>query len=289
MPADEIFTVSQLVRAANWMILLQPIWEGLLNHSWNDQQLARLIDQCQDLDLLPAIDNIYLAEALILGCRLTPDLRRRLVEIMEPSDGQTPSPRSKQWLTTRLMMLYGPRGWYYQNSAHYLGQLLREAERYQSAKNSPALAEFTLAKLPTKTDRIPLYQFVSTESAVMATRRAIAKLVRAEAYRRLAIAACALERHRFATKSYPATLDSLAPRFLRQVPVDPMSGKSLNYQRLEDGSFRLYSVGPDGRDDSGYFERQPPVSARARGDSAQEENTEIPVGIDWVWPTQPAQ
>ena len=49
---------------------------------------------------------------------------------------------------------------------------------------------------------------------------------------------------------YPDTLDALAPEFLKFIPVDPFTGKSLVYRKDGDG-FLLYSLGPNLKDDGG--------------------------------------
>jgi hypothetical protein len=57
---------------------------------------------------------------------------------------------------------------------------------------------------------------------------------------------------------YPATLDTLAPKYLTQVPDDLFSGKPLLY-RPEENGYLLYSVGVNGRDDQGrWFDDDPP-------------------------------
>jgi len=70
------------------------------------------------------------------------------------------------------------------------------------------------------------------------------------ARRRLLLAEAAvrcfwLENHR-----YPESLRELVPGLLRAVPADPYSETNLIY-RPQAGSFLLYSVGPDGKDDGG--------------------------------------
>ena len=55
----------------------------------------------------------------------------------------------------------------------------------------------------------------------------------------------------------PASLAELTPDYLAEVPIDPHSGRALVY-RLRAGTFELYSVGPDGKDDGGIFLHRPP-------------------------------
>ena len=43
------------------------------------------------------------------------------------------------------------------------------------------------------------------------------------------------------------------PEFLPTVPVDYLDGKLIKYHRNDDGSYTLYAVGDDGKDDGEFF------------------------------------
>ena len=83
--------------------------------------------------------------------------------------------------------------------------------------------------------------------------------------------AIALERYRLANGGYPASLDTLSPHYLPEVPHDVIGGQPLHYQATQDGLFVLYSIGWNERDDGGTV-------ALTRGKSAADPN-----GGDWVW------
>ena len=51
------------------------------------------------------------------------------------------------------------------------------------------------------------------------------------------------------------------------MPVEILNGESYHYRREADGSFVLYSVGPDLRDDGGFTDPRHPVTQRH----------------DWIW------
>lgn len=57
---------------------------------------------------------------------------------------------------------------------------------------------------------------------------------------------------------YPESLQELVPELLEQVPLDPFTDKPLSYRREPDGSFTLYSVGPDKKDDNGLIQAWDP-------------------------------
>jgi hypothetical protein len=78
---------------------------------------------------------------------------------------------------------------------------------------------------------------------------------------------CALERHRLAQGSFPASLDALVPRDIPAVPGDVMNGQPLHYRLREDGGYLLYSVASNLQDDHGKSD-----------DKAQAKQQP-----DWVW------
>lgn len=65
--------------------------------------------------------------------------------------------------------------------------------------------------------------------------------------------AVALERCRLARGAFPAALAELVPEFFAEMPRDVFSGQPYRYERSAGGSFRLYSVGSDRRDDGGHI------------------------------------
>lgn len=60
----------------------------------------------------------------------------------------------------------------------------------------------------------------------------------------------ALEAYRKANGRFPATLQKLRPRYLKEIPTDRYSGKAPIYRRGS-GGYVLYSVGADQKDDKG--------------------------------------
>jgi hypothetical protein len=75
-------------------------------------------------------------------------------------------------------------------------------------------------------------------------------------------------------------LNALVPEFLAAVPMDLIDGQPLRYRLNADGSFVLYSVGENGKDDGG----NPALEPNVKSTSYQWQNANA---LDWVWP-QPA-
>ncbi len=107
---------------------------------------------------------------------------------------------------------------------------------------------------------------------------AINQVLNVEIMRRIGITAIALKRYELRHGEMPFDLESLRPDYLSKIPQDPVDERPLRYRRENDGTFLLYSIGPDGKDDGGD-----PTS----------ETSQTPYywqwlrGRDWVWP-QPA-
>ena len=99
-------------------------------------------------------------------------------------------------------------------------------------------------------DDLPPWQAPLTKMLLPALGRACEALARAEARLACARVALALERYRLTHGDYPATLDSLVPGHLPDVPVDPFDGKPVRYVN-EGQRVVVYSVGEDLRDDGG--------------------------------------
>ncbi len=64
--------------------------------------------------------------------------------------------------------------------------------------------------------------------------------------------ALGLQSYRLAKGRYPGSLIELIPAQLKKLPEDPFSDQHVLHYRQIENSYRLYSIGPDGKDDKGY-------------------------------------
>jgi hypothetical protein len=71
-----------------------------------------------------------------------------------------------------------------------------------------------------------------------------------------AVVMIAVERYRQANNGWPKALTDLVPAYLSKVPLDPYDAAPLRYRRLDHGVV-VYSVGPDGKDNGGKFDKEP--------------------------------
>jgi hypothetical protein len=90
---------------------------------------------------------------------------------------------------------------------------------------------------------------------------------RSDAWLRLARLAFLLTAYRIEHRQSPDRLDKLAPNYLARVPADPFTGGQFVYRAQSDG-FLVYSLGPNGKDDSGRSEGPVPKTGLPADDIA---------------------
>jgi len=252
--------ISQLVVIAMETIGTRMAWEGLVDHRWNEAQL-------QTLQRLFAARRPR--EALVRALR---GERRFGLLQMEAwmKDPYGISENQSLNLEGGIPAARGrslPRGWVRQNQislVRYLELLAARCARW-IAGDLPAtqIGEDPVEQLRREG---PAIYTKLTLLLAPALARTMEKTDRLLAISRMTEIACALERYRLANGGYPDTLDALKPALLSEVPSDPCTGKPFQYRRTGDGTFQLYSLGLNGRDDGGKFVRDDAVN-------------------DWAWPT----
>ena len=114
----------------------------------------------------------------------------------------------------------------------------------------------------------------------MSMRAVFDKVMKVETTKQMTVTAIALKRYQLKHGNYPPHLNSLVPEFVSQVPLDPVDGQPLRYRRNPDGTFLLYSVGENGRDDGGN-------PSLKKGVTSTDYYWQDLDALDWVWP-QPA-
>ncbi len=91
-----------------------------------------------------------------------------------------------------------------------------------------------------------------------------------QASARQAMMACALERYHMMKGVYPKDLSALAPEFVKEVALDPVTGQRMPYRQDSKSDFLLYSVGWNGVDEGGKVCYAPGGAADL-------------INGDWVW------
>ncbi len=270
---SESYLTSYLARRTCLRWVIQPVWEGLAEHRWNDAQLQELQkrflacdspgEMYQSLEAERAY-QVFMAdqikkEALFFEVNAWPPASASARRIWE---------KALPW-AGRII----PAGWYDQQKlkicrvfeAQYIGLVGFKAKKV-STRNAPpdtdksdeqfrssSLRDSILHSSPSL--MLPYYDPVNFTAAVSQTTANQAAL------------ACALERYRLANGQFPKTLDALTPQFIAHPPNDVITGQPYKYRLATNGQFILYSVGWNEKDDGG-------VPGKELFDKTQG---------DWVW------
>jgi hypothetical protein len=95
------------------------------------------------------------------------------------------------------------------------------------------------------------FRYLFSVMAIPNCLRACETAVRGEVERQMTLAVIASRRFQLRHGRLPPSLEALVPEFLSAAPYDYMDAKPLGYRLKADGSYVLYSVGDDAKDDGG--------------------------------------
>ena len=300
---DERLAISELVRIAIAEITVTANWEILQSPNLTGEQLAELQQDWTSLEFIRTEENALAmeragGEITLSKWRGSTSELERYFEIGEnaralmgyPDDKETIWHKAK--LATQIFMW---RNWWsypdelrclkgYEvciNAARFAetNGAFQIALKDQAAKLNDLgiskLDEDFIAFISGQTDfHSMLSQSISSLDVM------VKKVMMVEVAKKATTTAIALKRYQLKHGHYPADLNSLVPEFLPAVPLDPVDGQPLRYRPNADGTFLLYSVGENGKDDGG----DPSLEKGVTGSNFNWQN---PHALDWVWP-QPA-
>ncbi|MCO5052240.1 MAG: hypothetical protein M9920_08050 [Verrucomicrobiae bacterium] len=296
--AEDGLVISELVRIAIGAIAKTDTWEALQADGWTDADLATIQSAWEKQHFMASM-AVQLEGERIFIAQTAQQIRDSNDETYEWifgqyaaffSDEDVPEPRWMKWfqkIPYGEELLEGLRkqaycrvwrfAWAHQTELRTMKNLQRLIELVRTAATNASFQaiESDLDALVVKLGDKNFYdrlRFPSYESVAILAHAA-KKSTRAEADRSLCIAAIALKRYSLRHGNYPAKLDALVPEFLSVVPVDYMDGQPIKYRLNTDGSFTLYSVGEDGKDDGG--DRSMPEGSKGR---------DLWRRKDYVWP-----
>ena len=275
---NEPIFISQLVRIALVNIALQPVWEGLADHKWSNEQLVVLERELKPLDMLAAHRTAMRGEQTFSAGVIDYLRRNRDFSVLgEPfARGSVPA------IVSRLI----PSGWFYQNQLYCARCMVRYYVPLADTERriiSPAAARHVDEVYTVENRHLNPFNLLG-RMLLPALSNGVKKFASAQVSVDLARVACALERYRLANGQYPDALDALAPTFIPTLPHDIINGQPLHYRRTDapsspngddpaGGRFILYSVGWNETDDGGQ------VVLKKGGVSVDIEKG------DWVWNT----
>ena len=241
---SEPFLISHLVQIAVLQIALNTLWEGMAQ--WSDTQLELVQARLARLNLVAGLRKACAAEqsaAVVFVDLLQRDkYRSEMVRALLPE-----TPRSEQF----VISVY-PTGWFEFERRNYV-------EMFQNSLVSPVQASSRVIDVAAaKAGELSVRRDLSHPIQVFLKHRYLARMLmpalgnaqsktaQGQAAANQATIACALERYRRAHSKVPQRLDELTPKFLRDIPNDPVNGGPMRYK-----PGRIYSLGWDEQDDGG--------------------------------------
>ncbi len=256
--AEEPTLIAGLVRLATVATMENAVWGGLLGQQWAEPELRKIEADLAGLDGLK--DYLFALGSERGGSNQMTDMLidnpRQFAALMQ---GEPPS---SAWGSSAF-----PSGWLYQNKVR-ANRFFDESaaridpgqRRYFGERPVPSSAAH-ITSIPARIYYMifclmsPVMEQIENKAVLTATVTDQTRL------------ACALERFRLARGNLPQALSELAPEFIPAIPVEIVNGEPYRYRRTDDGSFALYSVGTDLRDDGGVIDPKLNASKQA----------------DWVW------
>jgi hypothetical protein len=244
---DEPLVISQLVRNACVTVALQTAERSLAQGEAADDDLA-------------ALQRAFEEEAghpgLLVSLRGERAAQHEFFDAVEK--GEISLDESSKGGTSAEALVFGgvARDRFREEHAAGLAALTRRVEACALPPHEQPRAE---RQIGAEVERLPR-DMVLTKLLMPSLDRIGTAERRRLAWVRCTVVALAVERYRRKHGDWPAALTKLTPELLKEVPLDPFDGRPLRYRQVEDGAV-VYSVGPDGRDDGGRFDRANPERA----------------------------
>jgi hypothetical protein len=305
--ATEGLLISHLVRIAMTAIAVTPTWELLQATNATDAQLAAVQKGWEQMDFLSDATNAFVMErawglAEIEKMRATHYAFGEMFGMATSTSSSGSSSSGWAWPPDWEAITERPRyaaaevmwrsSWSYSDELRTLQSdtIILETLRTMQTNQS----QFYKADYDAMTARLSSLGITNAGEAFfralkipdlsdifgdMGLSADVRKTIQIETACHIVVTAVALKRFQLQHGKLPETLDELAPEFFRFVPIDPYDGKSLRYHPNADGTYLLYSVGDDGKDDGGD-----PTNTASGSSNLYWQNTRA---RDWVWP-QPA-
>ncbi len=260
--------LAGLVRISLARVMENAAWGGLAGQQWAEPELRKIETDLAGLDWLS--DYLFAMGSERGSSNTMTDMLinnpRHLADIMQltvPGNASLPF----AWTYS----LY-PSGWLYQSKVRSNRFFDEMSARIDPAQRRyfgerPVHSGSEIKSLP---KRIYYLLFATMTPGLENVEKRYVQAATVTDQTRLA---CALERFRIARGAFPEALSELTPGFVASLPVEIVNGEPYRYRRTDDGSFLLYSVGLDLRDDDGIID--PKLRADWRASP-----TDQP---DWVW------
>ena len=302
----ERFEISQVVRFAFARMIADATWNILQTTNVSDENLAQLQQDWKSQEFIAPLKNAFLFER-VSDLRQQNDLRRSATNLVVQvawmqgimtirndgtyalDDKRSIFQRVKNGIAGEWDKLQWRYFWSFSDEIRGLRmwravidgtQLLETNGSYLSVQS---FVETNFARLGFDFVKSDPFEIISQNAH--GQTGAIRHAARAEVTKNVVISAIAIKRYELKHHQLPDSLSELVPDFLKAVPTDYMNGQPLHYRRNDDGTFVLYSVGCNGKDDGGSPALE--KTEETSNSSSNYYDWQQDNALDWVWP-QPA-
>jgi hypothetical protein len=306
--ADDPWLVNYMIRVALIGLASDAGWDALQNDGWTEPQLVRFQKACQSNVLFPQMPKTLAADRVAhlhsmdwFASHSYQAWVDRYADLFKSFGSKAPTQDSALWTRHWRQWVFHPvwsYAWKAQDELDYLRYsqaelaVLREAveqgswaylkERHEALRNNyrrpsadwrfyrslplhDSMSEIIGGKLVERPEcPYPNFSKAWFAAAKNLTQHEMVNTV------------IALKRYHLREGKMPRALAVLVPDYLNAVPRDLVDGQPLRYRLNADGTFVLYSVGEDARDDGG--DSRPSVA------SPPQQWRDWWSGRDWVWP-----
>lgn len=247
---NDLFLISHLINQAIFKNAVQPYWEGLDKHFWTEPQLLEFQKTLEEINFIKANHRALKGERILIASSIAEYKGADFKRLYQSGNENDSWSISIQNIVISLI----PKAFFYQNGISQL-EMYEQVYRMDDIKDEQfTFSELNLLQGSKDEDKMTMtknpYRMLATPS-ILAISGTFKKTADSQILRDEVLVSVYLERYYLKHKEYPENLEQLVPEYVAEVPVDRYDGEPLRYQRLGKASYRLYSVGPNLKDDGG--------------------------------------
>jgi len=212
--------------------MIQPVWEGIADGKWNENQLKEFQELFEGDNWLLALKQTIKGERT-LSIHTIDYIQiswRNYLNFLSDQTFDDDLFFDFIWPSSSIKHFLFPRGWFYQNKVNFCKRVDPFLSDIVNAENMTLdIEQITMLDTANRYLKNSPQNFIAGMLVPRLFNDVLAS-ARAQAASHRAAIACAIERYRLATGSLPKTLDRLVPDYMETLPHDVINGKPLIYK-----------------------------------------------------------
>lgn len=246
------YLICELVELSILNMASEVIHQALDHESWSDVQLATISAALSQPKLLSQYaESLRLERILLFQLDLSnPEIWRGYQSVTDNPAGQ----KGFDALVFKILQAnvrLRPTGWNSEDKAINSTTIQQLIESLSHGENLASPEIWDTIQEKSNHSVWAFFRAPFSSELIPNVTKTIKKFSSGQTTLNSLSAACAVERYRLAHHQLPSSLDELVPAFLPSVPKDPMTGDPLHYKTSPDGSFVIYGLGWNRKDEGG--------------------------------------